>query len=295
MLFNGHYQEFNYMKPLRFRQVHLDFHTAPQIAAIGAAFDKAQWQAELRNGHVDSITLFAVCHHGWNYNNTEVGCRHPQLDFDLLRAQFEATKEIDINAPIYLSAGVNDRIAAAEPGWREVTAAGGYAGWSVNPLQAGFKKLCYNTPYLDYLCRLIEEVVRDFPGCDGIFLDAATQGPCCCPRCFEAMLAKGLDPSDPADRAPQARQTLLNYLARTKAAATGGRADMPLFHNNGHITKGDHEVLEPRPTWSWYAAPPCGQQRCATQVAWQRLRLSRSCCPCWTPKCGYRSMARLSV
>ena len=70
------------MKPLRFRQVHLDFHTAPQIAAIGAAFDKAQWQAELRNGHVDSITLFAVCHHGWNYNNTEVAAS-PAPRFDL--------------------------------------------------------------------------------------------------------------------------------------------------------------------------------------------------------------------
>ena len=116
------------MQQLRFRQVHLDFHTSPDIPAIGAAFDKEQFQDALKRGHVDSITCFGICHHGWNYNDTSVGKRHPHLDFDLLRAQFEAAKEIDVNVPIYITAGISSRIGAEHPEWREITSDGGLCG-----------------------------------------------------------------------------------------------------------------------------------------------------------------------
>ena len=44
---------------MRFRQVHLDFHTSEHIPEVGAKFDKQQFQDALRVGHVDSITIFA--------------------------------------------------------------------------------------------------------------------------------------------------------------------------------------------------------------------------------------------
>ncbi|GAE05317.1 hypothetical protein JCM10914_1413 [Paenibacillus sp. JCM 10914] len=50
---------------MRFRQVHLDFHTSEAIKGIGSQFNKRQFQDMLRTGHVDSITVFAKCHHGW--------------------------------------------------------------------------------------------------------------------------------------------------------------------------------------------------------------------------------------
>ena len=50
--------------PLRYRQIHLDFHTSPHIPGIGAEFDKKRWQETLKDGAVDSITLFSKCHHG---------------------------------------------------------------------------------------------------------------------------------------------------------------------------------------------------------------------------------------
>ena len=87
------------MYKLRFRQVHLDFHTSEKIQNIGAKFDKKQFQNALQAGHVKSITCFAKCHHGWSYHATKVGRRHPQLDFDLLAAQYETAKEIDVNVP----------------------------------------------------------------------------------------------------------------------------------------------------------------------------------------------------
>ena len=45
---------------MRFRQVHLDFHTSEKIAGIGSKFNKEQFQAALKAGHVDSITLFIL-------------------------------------------------------------------------------------------------------------------------------------------------------------------------------------------------------------------------------------------
>ena len=48
------------------RQVHLDFHTSEAIDKIGSMFNKEQFINCLRKGHVNSITIFAKCHHGWS-------------------------------------------------------------------------------------------------------------------------------------------------------------------------------------------------------------------------------------
>ena len=53
---------------MRFRQVHLDFHTSEHIEDIGKKFDKKQFQTALKKGHINSITLFSKCHHGWAYH-----------------------------------------------------------------------------------------------------------------------------------------------------------------------------------------------------------------------------------
>jgi hypothetical protein len=247
------------MHALRFRQIHLDFHTSPHIPAIGGEFDKAVWQKTLRDAHVDSVTTFATCHHGWRYYEGQVGAMHPHLTFDLLRAQFEASKEIDVNVPIYMTAGVNDYAFSQHPEWREISHEGRYAAWNQSPLEPGFKKLCFNTPYLDYLCAQIEEVVTLFPGNDGIFLDIISQGACCCPACMQTMAEKGYDPTREDDRNAHAKEVLLNYYKRTTEAVRHKNPDNPIFHNSGHITIGDrgilprfsHLELESLPTGGW--------------------------------------------
>ena len=90
---------------MRFRQVHLDFHTSEKIPGIGSEFNKEQFQKALKAGHVDSITIFSKCHHGWAYHPSKANRMHPNLKFDLLAAQLEACREIGVNAPVYLSAG----------------------------------------------------------------------------------------------------------------------------------------------------------------------------------------------
>jgi len=247
------------MHQLRFRQVHLDFHTSEKINGIGKKFDKARWQDNLKRGHVDSITTFAVCHHGWSYYNTRVGRRHPHLEFDLLRAQFDASKEIDVNVPIYVSAGLNNTAAVDHPEWRQIGPDGRLTGWARSNIAAGFFRTCFNTGYLDYLCEQISEVVTLFPDCDGLFLDIISQPECVCHKCIETMARQGLDPLSEDDRKTHASNTLLKYYQATTAAARTHNCEMPVFHNSGHITQGDtgilqyfsHLELESLPTGGW--------------------------------------------
>ncbi|MBN1864615.1 MAG: hypothetical protein JW808_06905 [Victivallales bacterium] len=258
---------------LRFRQVHLDFHTSPEIPGIGADFDKRKYQEVLREAAVDSVTTFATCHHGWSYFNTKTGERHPHLQFDLLRAQMDACKEIDINVPVYITAGVHNMMARKNPQWREINVDGQYGGWAKKPLTAGFHKMCFNTPYLDFLCTHIEEVVELFPEADGIFLDIISQGQCCCPWCLEGMLENGLNPEVESDRAEWSRKVLDKYYRRTTKAVRSRNPQMPVFHNSGHIRRGERGILEhfshleieSLPTGGWgYDHFPMSAKYCAT-------------------------------
>ncbi len=247
------------MSALRFRQVHLDFHTSPLIPGIGKRFDKSAWRDTLLAAAVNSITLFSKCHHGWSYHPTSVGKIHPHLDFDLLRAQFDATKEAGINAPVYLSAGLDNLASAEHPEWREVDAEGRYAGWTRGALEPGFHTMDFHSPYLDYLCGQIREAVRLFPSCDGIFLDIISQNQSCGHWSLAFMKANGLDPEKEADRRESSRLALESYYRRTTEAARSLRSDMPVFHNAGHIARGQtsllrwfsHLELESLPTGGW--------------------------------------------
>ena len=245
---------------LNFRQVHLDFHTSPLIPGIGKKFDKKLWQERLQTAHVNSITCFSCCHHGYSYHPTQVGEMHPGLDFDLLRAQMDACHEIDIRVPIYITAGVNNRVADKEPGWRELDHEGRYVGWQPSPVGPGFRSLCFNSPYMDYLCRLIEEAARLFPDADGMFFDIISQNQCCCPWCMKEMKKQGFDPTCEADRKAFSDLVLANYMKRACEAARSVRADMPVLHNAGHyLGPGyrhmaqyfSHLELESLPTGGW--------------------------------------------
>ena len=103
------------MDDFRYRQVHLDFHTSPAIPAVGDKFNKEEWQRTLQEGHVNSITVFSKCHHGYSYHPTKVNEMHPSLNFDLLGAELEACKAIGVKAPVYISAGLDEKDALMHP------------------------------------------------------------------------------------------------------------------------------------------------------------------------------------
>jgi len=240
---------------LPFRQVHLDFHTSEHIPDVGAKFSKSQFQDALKLGHVDSVTLFAKCHHGLSYFPTKVGRMHPHLKRDLLGEQIEACREIGVRCPIYLSAGIDEWMALNHPEWLIV----GKNGAGKEPLIAGWNLMRFNSPYLDYLCAQIEEVVNLWADNDGIFLDIVTPRLDYSHASLLEMSRLGLDPAQDADMAKFAQQVLLEYYQRTNAAVRSVRADTHVFHNGGHIPIGAHGFnffnshfeLESLPTGGW--------------------------------------------
>src|SRR4028118_17955 len=90
------------------RQAHLDFHTSPRIPHAGADWDADHFARTLQAARVNSITLFAMCHHGMCYYPSKVGPAHPSLSFDLLGEQIEACHRAGIRAPIYLTVVWNE-------------------------------------------------------------------------------------------------------------------------------------------------------------------------------------------
>lgn len=234
------------MHKLRYRQVHLDFHTSPAIDNIGGRFDKKQFQQALKAGHVNSITCFSKCHHGWSYHPTKVGKTHPNLKINLFAAQYEACKEINVNVPIYLSAGVDNVMSYERPDWRvrEAHNACQSLGGNTDPFRPSFHLMCFHSPYLEYLAEQVREAVRMFPKSDGVFLDIIHQGQCCCKHCVDWMHANDLDPQVEADRKVSMVDALDRYYRVITEACKCDDPNMPVFHNSGHIQRGQRDILQ---------------------------------------------------
>ena len=196
-------------KDFRTRQVHLDFHTSKYVPKIGSNFNKEQFQAALKKGNVNSITIFAKCHNSMCYYPTEIGTMHPNLDFDLTGAMVEAAHEIGVRAPIYITAGWSEEEAMAHPEWRAITAEGKEfcskqnlneeiaKGPDTPRPYAAWHFLCLNdgNEYTKHIYDLTEEICKRYKNVDGLFYDICIVGDSCyCENCKKNMSALGLDP-----------------------------------------------------------------------------------------------------
>lgn len=242
---------------MKFRQVHLDFHTSELIPGIGSEFSKEDFQTALKTGHVNSITVFSKCHHGWAYHPSKANEMHPNLSFDLLKAEIEAAHEIGVRTPVYISAGLDEKIARKHPEWlmRNADETIPWVGTFDKP---GYHRFCFNTPYLDVLLAQIAEVVQNYD-CDGIFLDIVGINPCYCQYCVEERRTAGVDPYDEDQAYKYAVHTYRKYTSAVRREIDKYKPGLPVFHNAGHIQCGDRETinadshleLESLPTGGW--------------------------------------------
>ena len=227
--------------PWPFRHVHLDFHTAGEIPGIGAAFDGDAFARAFADAHVQSVNLFAKCHHGWSYHPTEVGRTHPNLGFDLLGAQIEALQGAGIRTPIYVSALWDELCAHENPGWRAVNPDNTRFVQHGDAFETGWKHLDLASPYRDHLMRQIEEVVALYPQGDGLWIDICFQRPSISPWARDGMAARGLDWTCAHDRDRFAEAVSMDFFRDVRCVADG--AGIPVFFNLGHIRRGRTEVL----------------------------------------------------
>jgi hypothetical protein len=201
---------------LPFRHIHLDFHTSPGIPGVGEDFDADQFAATLADAHVNSITVFAKCHHGMAYYPTRVGVAHPGLapGQDLLGEMIEAGHRRGIRVAAYLSTLYDQQAWVRRGDWRALRSDGteqGHRGVA-GPLTPGLGRLCANTGYLDELSAMTEEVLKTYRP-DGVFFDnfLYEDDDCCCASCMAERRKLGLGSANPAQR----RQHIHDVMART--------------------------------------------------------------------------------
>ena len=196
------------MSPHRFpfMPTHLDFHTSPDIHGIGSRFSKENFQKALKLGNLDSITVFAKCHHGMCYYPTEKGIIHPHLSFDLTGAMVDAAHEIGVRAPVYITAGWSEIDAINHPEWRFVDKSGKYVAWDYDPNAdkdqprpiCSWQWMCLNdgNGYTQHIYDITEEICKRYKKIDGLFYDICILGTACyCESCKKGMREMGLDPA----------------------------------------------------------------------------------------------------
>ena len=249
------------------RQVHLDFHTSEHIPDVGAGFDKTNFQAALKLGRVNSITVFAKCHHSWSYYPTKIGRPHPTLARDLLGDWIEASHEVGVRAPIYYTVGWSATDAETYPEWVARCRDGSIAVHNFDPAAksddpkpaVSWKFLCPSGEYRDLVLEQTREICSSYD-VDGFFYDICFHTVCFCPTCRSQMSKAGLDPA----RDDQAREWHVRKWQSFMAAANGiihaRFPDATVFYNGGaspytpewHV--GDtHFELEDLPTsWGGY-------------------------------------------
>lgn len=255
--------------------VHLDFHTGPDIPNVGSRFNKDEFAKTLKDAKVDSISVFAKCHHGYTYYPSKVSTMHPGLKFNLLKEQIDAVHKIGAKAPIYITIGWSKKDADEHPEWHHIDFHTGKSACAGEPFSddsdapiadCSWVMLCPSGPYLDHLKAMTHEVCQEFHPVDGIFYDIVFFGDSCvCDACKAGMAERGLDHTKLEDARKyyiekrievlrELSDIVHSYVPEATVFFNSGGADMnrPEFHSLS-----THYELEDLPTaWGGYDEMP---------------------------------------
>jgi hypothetical protein len=246
--------------PLRFRQIHLDFHTSGHIPDIGIDFDPEEFAATLKKAHVNSVTCFGRCHHGYIYHETDLFPErvHPFTKRPhLLKEQIEACHKQNIRVPIYVTVQWDEFTAREHPEWLMRDAEGKPFGNTT--FQAGFyRRLCVYTPYRDFLKKYLAELFEKVP-VDGLFLDIVGVFPNANEACLKGMREKGLDAGNASMRRAFYEEVINEFKHDLTAFIRKLDKDCTIFYNGGHIGPDirpslntySHLELESLPSGGW--------------------------------------------
>jgi hypothetical protein len=234
---------------LRFRQVHLDFHTSPLITDVAVDFDPSAFVQRLKDAHVNSINIFAKGHHGMAYYPSKVGPAHPGLKIDLLGEQIAACHKADILTPVYMTVMWDQYAAEQHADWRVLDEHGAFvlqnaAVGGIPPLEPGWKWLCPNTPYLDYFNAQAEEVARNYD-VTGFWFDIIITPPngCFCHYCIAEREKLGLDSSKLDVRIQHFAMVVERAMDRLQTTVRQYRPRAAIFFN-GQVRVGMRRYLK---------------------------------------------------
>ena len=207
---------------------------------------------------MNSVTVFAKCHHGHLYFPTKHPARHPHLKkgLDLCGQQVKALHTIGIRAPIYISVQCDEFAAKMHPDWVALHPDGRTVGR--NQLDSGWYTLDLSSPYQDYLAEQVAEILKRYKPVDGIFFDMCWDQPSLSRYAVEKMLAAGYDPENEADRKTYAHEVALAFEKRFHALVRRSAPGASVYFNSRPLTflKDDcpfltHVEIECLPTGGW--------------------------------------------
>jgi hypothetical protein len=258
------------MEELRFRQIHMDFHTSEKIPSVGENFDAEDFAETLDRARVNSVSCFARCHHGMLYYDSKrfPELVHPNLKHkNMLMEQIDACHKRGIRVPVYTTIQWDYHMSRLHPDWCCMTADGGLVEGCEDEIskiyEAGFyRTLCVNNPeYRQFL----KDHIADFfdvltpERIDGVFLDIVNVVDCSCEHCVKGMLEKGYNPEVKEERVKYATQMLKEFRLEMSAFIRKLKDSVSIFYNAGHVgpTVVDakdaytHWELESLPSGEW--------------------------------------------
>lgn len=234
------------MEELRFRQIHMDFHTSEKIANVGEKFNAEEFAKTLEEARVNSVTCFSRCHHGMLYYNSKAFPElvHPGLkNKNLLSEQIDACHKRGIKVPIYTTVQWDYHMSNIHPEWCCLTADGGIVeacgDTSSHVYKAGFyRTLCVNNPeYKGYLKQQMKDLFATLTleRIDGIFFDIVNVVDCSCKNCVQGMVHMGFNPENREDRIQYAINMLKEFRLEMTEFIHGMKKGISVFYNAGHV------------------------------------------------------------
>jgi len=257
------------MLSLPSRQVHLDFHTSEHIPGVGAKFDRKQFQQALKAGRLNSITLFAKCHHGWSYYPTSIGKMHPTLKRNLLAEQIAAAHAVGVRAPIYYTVGWSANDAVKFPECTRRDKAGKPDGLDLKAKPTDKRPICSWVGllpmgrYLKLMLDQTREICEQFE-VDGFFYDICF-GPLGFGKTIMAEMRRaGLNPAKDEDVTKFHRQIWQNFMNQCRKIILARHPQATIFFNGGadpyhpewHYGQTHFELEDLPTTWGGYDKLP---------------------------------------
>ncbi|MGH4123271.1 MAG: beta-galactosidase trimerization domain-containing protein [Clostridium sp.] len=252
------------MNELRYRQVHLDFHTSEYIPMVAQEFEPEKFVATLKKANINSITCFARCHHGWLYYPSKITPEfiHPNLvDKNLLLEQIEACHKNDIKVPIYTTVQWDGHIAKIHPEWLAVDENGEFINSQKIAKPHFYYTICINSGYRQYFKEHLQDII-DVVGAenvDGFFMDILFKVDCNCVNCISKMTALGFNPEAKHERIQYSIVMLDEFKTEITQFIKNRVPGVSIFYNSSHIGPNSkksveectHLELESLPSGGW--------------------------------------------
>jgi hypothetical protein len=230
------------------REIHLDFHNAPDLTGIGSAFRPEEFADTARRANVTSMNVFAKCHHGFSYYPTGIGTMHPGLAFDLLGQQIDALHAVGIKAPVYISVLWDDLAGEVHPEWVITTEAGRtlmrrpLSADSPNTGGIGWTTLDISGGYGNHLRAIVQELLSRYD-VDGFWFDIVWAQPNFSAWGQRRMREAGVDLADSRMVGAYSAARLQEFLASMSALIRQANPSATIFYN-GQVTPQLAEVAD---------------------------------------------------